>query len=55
MKNNLRMSLMKLKHFHYENRLQSVSLSYIASHLTTIEEREKLSKIFVALDLNGDG
>mmetsp|Transcript_64864 Transcript_64864/g.74557 ORF Transcript_64864/g.74557 Transcript_64864/m.74557 type:complete len:496 (-) Transcript_64864:1106-2593(-) len=48
-------SLNNLKSFSARNKLQQATLTFMASQLTTREERHELQKAFKALDANNDG
>lgn len=43
------------KNFHHHSTIKAATLNFIGSQLTTKKEREDLSKVFKALDRNGDG
>ena len=47
--------LNNMRQFQTQHKLQEVALAYIASQLTTNQEKEKLQNTFILLDLNGDG
>ncbi len=47
--------LNNMRSFKTQNKLQQAALTYIASQLTTSQEKEKLQNTFILLDLNGDG
>lgn len=49
------MNLQRLKDFRASAKLQEAAISFIASHLTTSDERKQLMKTFTNLDKNGDG
>ncbi len=47
--------LNNMRNFKTQHKLQEAALTYIASQLTTSQEKEKLQNTFIMLDLNGDG
>lgn len=44
-----------MKNFRARQKLQMATLAFIASHLTSRDEKKDLEKIFKEMDLNGDG
>lgn len=54
-KDNLEHNLANLRNFRAEQKLQQAAFTFIASHLTSKEERNQLIETFKALDKNGDG
>lgn len=48
-------ALANLKNFRADYKLKQATYAYIASQLLNKGERENLSKIFIAIDKNGDG
>lgn len=44
-----------LKEIHYQDKLQQATIAYIIHYLTPSKETEKMKKVFVSLDKNGDG
>lgn len=54
-KERLQHNLKNLKSFRAEQKLQQAAYTFIASQLTTKEERQQLMETFKALDTNGDG
>ena len=48
-------AMKKLLKFRANSRKQQATLQYIASNLTTSQQIENLRKVFISLDINGDG
>jgi calcium-dependent protein kinase len=53
--NTLSIALINIANFQTQSKLQQAVLSFIATQLANKEENLKLSKIFTALDTDGDG
>jgi len=53
--NKARTTLGRLQSFKFESKIQETLWVFIASHLTSNQEKENLLRTFAALDIDGDG
>ncbi len=52
---NVLESMTLLKQFKAESNLQKAVLSYMADHIMSLEQEQKMRQVFEMLDVNGDG